>query len=95
MKHWIEFVEGKTRNTQKVGKMAIAFLYELREKEILYKNALSNCKKIEKEITDLLAERHTDKDKLNVLIDTAKQKADIHNATPVNELKNPNNKKTL
>jgi hypothetical protein len=90
MKHWIEFVPSKTRETQMIGKIALPFLYELREKEILYKNALYNCQKIEKDITEALSEKHPDKDKLKALIAAAKEKANEWNATPTNELKNPN-----
>jgi hypothetical protein len=93
MKHWIEFFPNKTREQQKIGKMAIAFDYELWEKELLYKSAISNCNKIEKEIIKDIGKNNTDFNSLNALIAAAKEKANQWNATPTNELKNPNKKK--
>ncbi|WP_269686503.1 hypothetical protein [Flavobacterium lacustre] len=90
MKHWIEFLDKKTHNTKRLGKIANSVLFEKQQKEIELKGLEESLQSIQTEILAQLEPNYKEPKEMVYAIVKAKSKADKWNATPTNELQNPN-----
>ena len=90
MKHWIEFLDKKTHDTKRLGKISNSLLFEKQQKEIELKALEDSLHKVQTEILDKLKPNYSNEKTMIYAMASAKVKADKWNATPTNELQNPN-----
>jgi chaperone required for assembly of F1-ATPase len=90
MKHWIEFLDKKTHDTKRLGKIANSVLFEKQQKEIELKGLEESLQSIQSEILAKLEPNYSNTKAMVYAMVQAKSKADKWNATPTNELQNPN-----
>lgn len=93
MKHWVEFLEKKTHETKRLGKIANSIFIDKQQKEIELKGleemeAITNA-----EIFKLLLPFYSCNEHLITEIVKAQKSAQAWNATPTIKLQNPNRKK--
>ncbi|MFV8335191.1 hypothetical protein ACNQF7_03780 [Flavobacterium sp. RSP29] len=93
MKHWIEFLEKKTHDTKRLGKISNSLLFEKQQKEIELKALEESLHKLQTEILAQLQPNYSDEKTMVYAVVRAKSKADKWNNTPTIELQNPNQKK--
>lgn len=93
MKHWIEFLEKKTHDTKRLGKIANTLLFEKQQKEIELKGFEETEATINAEIVKQLLPFYSCNEHLITEIVKAKKRAEEWNTTPTIELQNPNQKK--
>ncbi len=92
MKHWIEFLDKKNHDTKRLGKIANSLLFDKQQKEIELKALEESLQHIQAEILAQLEPNYSDAKTMVFAMVKAKGKADKWNATPTNELQNPNKK---
>jgi hypothetical protein len=93
MKHWIEFLEKKTHDTKKLGKIANSLLFEKQQKEIELQGLEESLSIVQTDILNKLKTNYKDQEVMILAVIKAKKKADEWNNTPTIELQNPNHKK--
>lgn len=93
MKHWIEFLEKKTHDTKRLGKIANSLLFDKQQKEIELKGLEESEAHINAEIVKQLLPFYSCPEHMVHEVVKAQKKADEWNTTPTIELQNPNNKK--
>lgn len=93
MKHWIEFLESKTHDTKRLGKIANSLLFEKQQKEIELQGLEQSLHNIQTEILSKLEPNYSNTKIMVCAVVSAKAKADKWNTTPIVELQNPNKKK--
>jgi hypothetical protein len=92
MKHWIEFLDKRTHDTKRLGKIANSLLFEKQQKEIELKGLEETMSIVQLEILDKLKPLYSTEKSMILATIEAKVKADKWNATPTTELQNPNKK---
>jgi len=92
MKHWIEFLDKKTHDTKRLGKIANSLLFEKQQKEIELKGLEETINDMETKILDKLKAFYNIEKKMITAIFEAIEKAEKWNSTPTLEIKNPNKK---
>lgn len=93
MKHWIEFLEKKTHDTKRLGKIANSLLFDKQQKEIELKGLEESEALINAEIVKQLLPFYSGPEHMVREIVKAQKKAGEWNTTPTIDLQNPNNKK--
>ena len=95
MKHWSDFMPKRTHTVKRMAKFSNGLLFESEQKKIELLNAVRNHQEHERQIIDQVASHYDNETELKKAIELAVKKADTWNTSPVLELQNPNNKKTL
>jgi hypothetical protein len=93
MKHWIEFLEKKTHDTKRLGKISNSLLFDKQQKEIELKAIEESLQSIQNEILAQLEPKYSNTKTMIYEMVKAKGKADKWTATPTNELQNLNKTK--
>lgn len=87
MKHWSEFLENKTHETKRLGKMSNAFLFDVKQKEIELKAATESHQETEREIVKKISKHYNSETELKQAIELAISKATNWNNSPINNHK--------
>ena len=93
MKHWIEFLQKKTHDTKRLGKIANSLIFDKQQKEIELKGLQETEAIVNAEICKQLLPFYSCAEHMVREIVKAQKKAGEWNTTPTIELQNPNHKK--
>lgn len=83
MKHWTEFLNLRSYNTKRLGKLAVSLSYDVQEKEMMLQNAKANLERFETQILNTISDAFKSKADFETAILTAKEKAINWNNEPI------------
>ena len=92
MKHWIDFLEKRTHEAIRMGKITNSLVMSKQHKEIELKAIDEAISIYETSILNKLAPNYENNQVMILEVIKAKKKAENWNTTPTNKLKNPTSK---